>query len=861
MTQELMQQITKRLPMGYACFRVLSCPGGSPTDLILLDANDAFEKVTGLKSELILNKKVSSAQTDTTEKRFDWPAFCLELAHSAQEQERHVEIGDRLFKTTTFFPEPGHIAMVFQDVTTERNYIRDLEVQKKEIESLTDDLEIIFNSTQDGLFLVKYENGQFRYIRNNAIHAKLTGLSLDELQGKTPMELLGEEEGARVQEGYLKSVTSGQVVTYEETLQLPGGKGIWLVSLTPVVRDEKLAYLVGSRIDVTELHNLQREKEELLQRLRSMFSEHMAVMLIIEPHSGKIVNANPAACEFYGYTRQELLQLRIQDINMMPQEDVEKLRLRALGEQQRYFLFPHKLKSGEIRMVDVYSCPVSYGSETQLFSIIFDVSDRERYREDLYREKELLSVTLHSIGDGVATTDMDGRLTYLNQAAEKITGWNGEEWKGLPFEDVFILKNEETGATTKNPITSVLKTGMLVGLENHTVLIGKQGNLVPIADSAAPIRDERGQSYGVVMVFRDIRKEREHQKQIVFLSYHDVLTGLHNRRFMEEAMKRLDVPEMLPLTVIMGDVNGLKVTNDVFGHEAGDLLLKRVAETFTGSISENDMLARWGGDEFLILMPNTDVVMAQKMIQKLNKGFQSNSDGAIQLSVSLGFEVKCFENEDLQHILQKAEEWMYHQKLLEGKSYRNNIINTLLATLYEKSMETEEHAKRLNIFCQKIADKLDLAAEEKSELSLLSMLHDIGKVGVKMGILQKEGPLTESEWKDMKRHPEIGYRIAQNTPELSTVAEYILSHHERWDGRGYPRGICGKDIPLLCRILAVADAFDAMTSDRCYRKALSGVEAKEELRRNAGTQFDPEIVEIFLMVCPDELQPAHRPQP
>ena len=216
-------------------------------------------------------------------------------------------------------------------------------------------------------------------------------------------------------------------------------------------------------------------------------------------------------------------------------------------------------------MVDVYSSPITYEGENQLFSIIFDVSDREKFRYDLYWDNELLSVTLNSIGDGVVTTDNEGNITYLNQAAQEITGWNNETAAARPFEKIFDLRNETTGEAISNPVSAVLRTGKIVGLANHTVLLNRQGDFIPITDSAAPIKDQTGHVYGVVMVFHDVSNEKRQQRRIMYLSYHDSLTGIFNRRYMEEEMIRMDKSSMLPITVIMGDVNGLKVTNDVFG--------------------------------------------------------------------------------------------------------------------------------------------------------------------------------------------------------------------------------------------------------------------------------------------------------
>lgn len=376
-------------------------------------------------------------------------------------------------------------------------------------------------------------------------------------------------------------------------------------------------------------------------------------------------------------------------------------------------------------------------------------------------------------------------------------------------------------------------------------MINKEGRTIPIADSAAPIKDEHGQIFGVVMVFRDVSIEKEHQQQILYLSYRDHLTGLYNRRFIEEEMMRLDNSFQLPLAVIMGDVNGLKLTNDVFGHQAGDQLLKSMAEVLQESCRPGDIIARWGGDEFLIMLPSATAEQAQEIMERITVKCRAKSLGDMSLNVSLGCAVKTSRDESLVQIIREAEERMYHRKLLEGRSHRNTIINTLLGTLFEKSMETEEHAKRLEHYCNLVGRMLKLSPHELDNLTLFAMLHDIGKVAIRESVLQKPGPLSPGEWEEMKRHSEIGYRIAQSSPELSIIAEYILSHHEHWNGEGYPRGLKGEEIPLISRILAVVDAFDAMTTDRVYRMSVSEKEALEELKRNAGAQFDPVVTEAF----------------
>ena len=264
------------------------------------------------------------------------------------------------------------------------------------------------------------------------------------------------------------------------------------------------------------------------------------------------------------------------------------------------------------------------------------------------------------------------------------------------------------------------------------------------------------------------------------------------------------------------------------------------------------MIARWGGDEFVVFLPQTSAKTAERIIRNIKNAHIAINESGLFLSLSLGCASKESMRKDIQSVMRQAEEYMYHQKLLDSQSYRNSIINTLLATLYEKSNETEEHSKRLEKYCHCVGRELQLSSKEMDELSLLSLLHDIGKVSIDPAVLQKTGPLTPSEWEEMKHHPEIGYRIAQATPELATVSHFILSHHERWDGKGYPQGLKQNEIPLICRILAPVDAFDAMTNDRVYRKAMSTEEALLELERNSGIQFDPIITKILIKAIETE---------
>ncbi|AFQ45048.1 HD domain-containing phosphohydrolase [Desulfosporosinus meridiei] len=358
--------------------------------------------------------------------------------------------------------------------------------------------------------------------------------------------------------------------------------------------------------------------------------------------------------------------------------------------------------------------------------------------------------------------------------------------------------------------------------------------------------DENHKACRLIGIIQDITDRKFAEEKIVYLSLHDQLTGLYNRRFFEEELKRLDVPGNYPLTLVMGDVNGLKLINDSFGHAYGDELLKHVAEVLIEGCRKGDIIAKLGGDEFVLLLPNTDTVETEKILKRVNELAKKKRVGTVEISISFGYETKNSEERDILEILKRAEDYMYKKKLFEGPSIRGKTIQTIIRTLHEKNTREEQHSYRVSELCQKMGEALCLLDGEVQELKNVGLLHDIGKIAIDENILNKPEKLSFDEWEEVKRHPEIGYRILSTANGMAEIAEYVLAHHERWDGLGYPKGLKGEELPLQPRIIAIADAYDAMTSSRSYRDALSNKVAIEELKKNAGTQFDPVLVELFI---------------
>lgn len=352
---------------------------------------------------------------------------------------------------------------------------------------------------------------------------------------------------------------------------------------------------------------------------------------------------------------------------------------------------------------------------------------------------------------------------------------------------------------------------------------------------------------------RDISERKAIEHRLHEMSYHDQLTGLYNRRFFEETLSRMDQEENLPYSILMADVNGLKLVNDSFGHQKGDQLLVEVARIITAGCRESDLVSRIGGDEFAILLPQTTAEEAKQLVERIDQLAARQKIGSLVVSIAFGWETKLHMQDSILDVLKKAEDQMYKRKLFESPSIRSKTIDTIIQTLYEKNRREEQHSHRVSEICESIGKALWLLDPEIRELKSLGLLHDIGKIAIDEYLLNKPGKLLPDERSEMERHPEIGYRILSTVNEMADMAEAVLCHHERWDGFGYPRGLKGDEIPLKSRIISIADAYDAMTSDRSYRKALSHEAAMKEILQNSGTQFDPILVSIFAETVQESL--------
>ncbi len=475
--------------------------------------------------------------------------------------------------------------------------------------------------------------------------------------------------------------------------------------------------------------------------------------------------------------------------------------------------------------------------------------DKIQSEQDLLRRSEKRLLNAQSIAHvGNWEIEIDSDKVWLSEEAMKILGIENKPGYMANSELQKLLRPEDYSILYRTS-ADIIKGNSCMAIELPFARINDGSSRI-LKFQAEPEHDINGGLVKVLGVVMDITTEKLKEADIVYLSHHDALTGLYNRFFLEEELNRLETSRQLPLSVIMGDINGLKLINDAFGHSEGDNLLTDTANILRQCSRSEDIIARTGGDEFCILLPSTSAETAQQICRRIYQAcseFNRKNEREFSfVSISLGTGTKTTTEQYMDFIIREAEEAMYKHKLLDRKSMHSSIMTSIKATMAEKSYETQEHGDRLVRLSNRVGRALDLTDDQFNDLELLATLHDIGKIGIDSAILAKEGPLSDDEWAEMKKHPEIGFRIASVSSELAPIAEYILCHHERWDGKGYPQGLAGTDIPILSRIITVVDAFDAMTQDRPYRKAMNKEDAIRELRKNAGTQFDPEIVDVFI---------------
>lgn len=556
---------------------------------------------------------------------------------------------------------------------------------------------------------------------------------------------------------------------------------------------------------------------------------------------GFVLSANSKMAQLMDCTAKELVNFPF--IELIQPEDKNKFTNEILNSITHTGGYEFKVVTRNGRKLNIlwsFSF-IDFNGSPALLGLLMDITKLKNLTETVLENNTKYSEILDSLQDVVFETDIEGNLTYVNRRAFDFLGYTQEDFdKG--FNVIQSLPPEDRHKARKN--IGKLFIGEYLGVTEYNI-IRKDGSKIPVIIHSVPLF-QAGKPIGIRGTIVDISERKHTEEQMKYLSLHDNLTDLYNRAYFEQELQRLRQENCYPLAIIVCDIDGLKLINDTLGHEKGDVLLKSSTQVLFNALRKQDVIARIGGDEFAILLPFCTRKDAQKLCSRIRNFItdynKKNPELLLSLSVGFSSSETC---SNIDEMFKEADNNMYREKLYRKQSARSSIVSTLAKMLDARDYITEGHAERLENLILKLANKINYP-NILNNLRLFAHFHDIGKVGVPDKVLFKPGPLTPSEQIIMQKHCEIGYRIAMSAQDLIPIAEWILHHHEWWNGQGYPLGLQEKDIPLECRILAIADAYDAMTNDRPYRKAVSQSAALAEIEKYAGTQFDPTLVKKFI---------------
>ncbi len=889
-------KLFEKMPDAFAYHQVIFDDEGTPVDYKFLEVNRAFEELTGIKREKVIGRKVTGVHPEIGNLSFDWIGLYCQVASEGESIrfEQYFEPAERWYDVTAFSDAPGYFAVLFREVTTLKN-------ENQAFASLVSRAQDIMHFSAgyldyqviaDGLLELSeakyaavnlYDQDSHKSVTKaiagvSALVEKFSSLLGFELVGKE-WDIIPERIGA-IKEGQLLhfknlyestsgaispkmsvllerlagtgSVYVAHICHEEETL---GDMIIFMPRYKTLVNPQVIeiyAALVASALVRFKANEARREVFEQYRSLvdnlpgtsyRCLYDENWTMI-----YMGSDVD------NITGYPSSDFINNKVRSYASVICKDDnnnDEIIARAIEAGETWNIEYRVIHSnGNIRWVHERGRGITdeEGNVIYIDGLILDITDRKIIEEQL-KESELRHRALvEAIPDLLFRYDSDGfyldavvtNKNLLHEKAQKIYGN-----QNLIGKNIFEVLPEEIAKILLNGIKETLSSGEIRVLEySYSV----KNNNYYFEARLAPIGEKE-----VVSIVRDISERKSYLAKLEHISLHDQLTGLYNRHYFKNELERLSRSRDYPITIVSADLDGLKLVNDTLGHAEGDRYLQNGAELLKETLRSSDILARVGGDEFALILPRTDREAAEKLVARLKARIDQfkNKQQGLPISISIGFAVSPAGESSLEEAHKKADNAMYKDKLKRSQQARAAIVASLVDTLSRRKNLGEGNSAQVEELVNRFGRHLQLGKKEFANLKLLSKVYDLGKVNMPDQLMhsslkEKEDDLTAAEREVIYRHPEIGYRIASSSPELSGVADLILHHHENYDGSGYPLGLKGDEIALECRIMAIVIAYSAMLNHRPYAKKLKPEEALAELKRCAGSQFDPQLVEEFI---------------
>lgn len=841
---------------------------GHPDGRVIL-CNPAFCRLTGYTEEELLGMSWDRDLTPPEWQRLTLKA-AREMHKTGQPQRYEKEYlrkdGTRVPVEVLFYLIPGcsdgvrYYCAFITDISERRRAQAAVKTSEPILDLVADNmLDMISQVDREGVYL---------YVSPS--HKLVLGYDAEEMLGHRIFHFLHPDDMGKVADEVNKCIQERRSGRMRYRYRHARGHYVWLETNGSLILGENNE-VVGAVFTCRDITEQKRVEEELNKSNRRLIDiiEFLPDATFVIDHEKKVIAWNRAMEEMTGVTKEDIIGRGGQAYAVPFYGEPRPMLIDLIGENSRETQPQYGVTSSETdtlyaevyvpflfggrgAFVWVKSSPL-YDSEGNLVGAIESIRDITAWKqaERSLRESEarLRQITDNML-DMIVQTDIDGNFVYISPSIKGILGYDVSEMMNESIFD-YVHRADLNKMLTifYNAINDLSPWTAEVRFRH------RDGRFLWLECAGNPLFEEEGVACGTVFGARDVTERKRVEERLRHLSLHDSLTGLYNRAYFEQQMQQLAELGNGPVGLLLCDVDGLKLVNDTLGHVAGDRLLIAAARVIAECAGPSMITARVGGDEFAVLIPNGDMEKVSHLRNRIQDAAARRNRSGIEipLSISIGFTVGDCQVKGAQGLFKEADNSMYREKLYGRKSARNAIVKTLMQTLEARNLISVDHVKRLQKFLTILARALQLSERKLTDLCLLARYHDIGKVGVSDQVLFKTGPLTPEETAEMQRHCEIGHRIALASSELGPIADWILKHHEWWDGSGYPLGLCGDEIPLECRLLSIVDAYDAMTSRRPYREPLSRQQALKELERYAGVQFDPDLVKLFVRV----LGPAH----
>ncbi len=829
----------------YAYIKTVTDGTGTPVDFEFIEVNAAFTSLFSLQKEHLIGKRVTDIFPRILQDGFDWITVLGRVGLTGKDQDfvQRVPQADTWFRIHAMSPEQGFVALQAERLLLQESML-----------SCTPALLCVLNFAGKFLLVSDEWSRVFGYEKITLLDSNIMDYLHDHDREvtKTSLALLHQEG-----------------VSHKFINRFRHLDGSYRTLAWQVYVSKGLMY--GTAKDTTKRSQNEEVKQSELEIMNLFFeqaltglcmflldapvdwdqaSDKKSMVDYIMQHQ-RIVRTNDAFLKMYKTTKEQILKMTVAEFFKHDPSAARKLWRNLLDSGRVRMESEARRLDGSLLWVmgDYSTLYDSKGRITGHFGMQLDISERKKSEIALAHSEQRYRLITEHASDVIWVYDVKKKcFNYISHSVFNFMGYMPDDIISLSYSELIHPEDcEKVRKTLRTMIKEFRRNPELKRDWKFQARHIKRDKSIAWADSSINFRFGDTENIEVIGVSRDVTEHKLYEEQILHLSYRDQLTGLYNRRyFTRQQSTRFATENVLPLSLVVCDVNGLKLTNDVFGHHAGDELLKACADCLRVVKESDDMIARVGGDEFVMVFPSTSQEEVQTKIKAVQHKISLCKIGKTKLSVSFGFATMDSLHKPFTNLYEEAEDVMYRRKLLESSSYKQEVISLLADRLHEKGEFERSHSEHVATLAYAVGEAMGLPPDDLKELRLGGLLHDIGKIGIEGELLQRQGPLSTHEWAQMRRHPEVGFHILRSVQNFGRIADWILMHHERPDGKGYPQGLKDSSIPLQAKIISVADAFDSMTNISGYHVPLDTDSALKELLLHAGTQFDRAVVQVFL---------------